>query len=117
MSALMKELLIDYADGKVDKEMAFDIEQALDHLPTIRKQLLLLYSYGYSSEELAQAIAHPKLTKQVIDLMLAYSVEKIAVILRISDKTLITYAKRNGYAKSKIPEFEVYLTQHSKQFT
>lgn len=117
MSALMKELLIDYANGKVAKEMAFDIEQALDHLPTLRKQLLLLYSYGYSSEELAQAIAHPKLTKQVIDLMLTYSVEKIAAILRVSDKSLVNYAKRNGYAKSKMSEFEEYLLRHSKQFT
>jgi len=116
MSALMKELLIDYADSKVDMEMRFDIEQALEQLPTLRKQLLLLYSYGYSSEELERYINHPTFTKQYIEVILSFAVESIAIILRISDNSLVSFAKRNGYAKSKMQEFERYLEIHGRTF-
>ena len=110
MSALMKEMLIDYVDNKVSLETRYDIDTALIQLPPFRKRLLLLYACGFTVDELSQAADR---TPEHINAMLTISIEDVATMLRVSDNQLIVRAKQT-YPWSKMDDFARYLKHHAQ---
>lgn len=119
MSGLMKELLLDYAMNKVSTDLRTDITTAIANLQSARSlsntdiHILNTYLMGYTANEIAAALYK---SAEDIESTLYRIVKAIEYASGYTDNDLVTKITRQGYARSKVAKFEIFIDKHGKEY-
>jgi len=114
LASYVKELLFDYAHGRLDIHQRIDLTMALEHLPKKDLELLDLYLAGYNAMEIAYDRG---IQLSDVELSLEHILHFIEERTGYSDQQIIHKVVRlKKYSQRRINEFRVFLKRHSTQF-